>query len=360
MCILDGCNYKGKYGEYCYKHRRNYLIDSSKHPSKTIIVDRWTNKCSDYLKKDILENLYDSGAPQVALAAGCYLALGQNYVLSQKSKQELFLLLASKINSLKKYNEKDIQRIIQLQKNIKNKKENVLNQLRGKGFLNKSLSNNDTDFFTYDTRDEIEDRYYFSYKDEKGFIWFFDIRSFNKLIEMKQPNPYTMVPVPKRVIKRAKKLTKLLNLNQSDELIDQKQMQLSRRQIVKQKTIDLFCDIDSAGYYCQPIWFLNLNLHLLKKLYRNLEDLWNYRLQITPEVKSRICPPNGLVFTTRLSDINHYTNRDELKDLILNDILKFQNAISFEDKKLGYMYFIIGLGAVSRPCCETHEWLMYV
>ena len=352
MCILDGCNYKEKYGEYCYKHRRNYLIDSSKHPSKTIIVDRWTNKCSDYLKKDILDNLCDK----------CYLNEHKydDIILSNKNKQELFLLLTNKINSLKKYNEKDIQRIIQLQKNIKNKKENSFNQLRGEGFLNKSVSNNDSDFFTYDSRDEIDDKYYFSYKDEKGFVWFFDIRSFNKLIEMKHPNPYTMVSIPKRVIKRAIKLTKLLNLNQSDELIDQKQMKLSRRQIIKQKTIDLFCDIDSAGYYCQPIWFLNLSLHLLKKLYRNLEDLWNYRLQITPEVKSRICPPNGLVFTTRLSDINHYTNRDELKDLILNDILKFQNAISFEDKKLGYMYFIIGLGAVSRPCCETHEWLMYV
>ena len=255
---------------------------------------------------------------------------------------------------------KDIQKIILLQKKIKDRGVNKLNLLRGEGFLNKKLSNNDTDFFTYDSRDEIDDKYYFSYKDEKGFIWFFDIRSFNKLVELKQPTPYTMFLLPHEVIKRAKKLTKLLNLNQSDELIDKKQIQLSRKQIVKQKTIDLFSDIDNAGYYCQPIWFLSLNLHLLKKLYRNLEVLWNYRLQITPEVKSRICPPNGLVFTTRLSDINHYTNRDELKDLILNDILKFQNAISFEDKKLGYMYFIIGLGAVSRPCCETHEWLMYV
>ena len=354
MCILDGCNYKEKYGGYCYKHRRNYLLDSST-PLKNIIVDRWTGKCSDYLKQDIINNLC---YPLYSLT-GCTTDEG-GIPLKDKSKQELFLLLTKKITALQKYNEKDIQRIIQLQKNIKDRGVNKLNLLRGEGFLNKKRSNNDTDFFTYDSRDEIDDKYYFSYKDEKGFLWFFDIRSFNKLIEMKQPNPYTMVPVPKRIIERAKKLTKLLNLNHSDELIDQQQMQLSRKQIVKQKTIDLFCDIDNAGYYCQPIWFLSLNLHLLKKLYKNLEDLWNYRLQITPEVKSRICPPNGLVFTTRISDVNNYTNRDNLRDLLLNDILKFQNAISFEDKKLGYMYFIIGLGSVSRPCVETHEWLMYV
>jgi len=355
MCILDGCNSKEKYGEYCYKHRRNYLIDSNSHQSKTIIVDRWTNRCSDYLKKDIIDNLCD---PWYFLTEGT--VSDDGIILAEKSKKELFLLLTNKINSLKKYNEKDIQRIIQIQTKIKNKGNNKIHHLRGEGFFNKSISNNDTDFFTYDSRDEINDKYYFSYKDEKGFLWFFDIRSFNKLVELKQPNPYTMLPIPKEVIKRAKNLTKLLKLNQSDELVDHKQIQLSRRQIVKQKTIDLFCDIDTSGYYCQPEWFLSLNLQLLKKLYRNLEDLWNYRLQITPEVKSRICPPNGLVFTTRVSDVNHYTNRDELRDLLLNDILKFQNAISFEDKKLGYMYFIIGLGTVSRPCCETHQWLMYV
>tara|TARA_B100000214_G_scaffold134045_1_gene95313 strand:- start:1130 stop:2197 length:1068 start_codon:yes stop_codon:yes gene_type:complete len=355
MCILEGCNSKEKYGEYCYKHRRNYLIDSNSHPSKAIIIDRWTNKCSDYLKQDIIDNLCDSWYFWTDKGIS-----DSGIILAEKSKKELFLLLTNKINFLKNYSEKDIQRIIQIQTKIKNKGNNKIDNLRGEGFLNKSLSNNDTDFFTYDSRDEIDDKYYFSYKDEKGFVWFFDIRSFNKLVELNQPNPYTMLPIPKKVIKRAKDINKLLKLNQSDELVDFKQLQLSRRQIVKQKTIDLFCDIDTSGYYCQPEWFLSLNLHLLKKLYRNLEDLWNYRLQITPEVKSRICPPNGLVFTTRVSDVNSYTNKDNLRDLLLNDILKFQNAVSFEDKKLGYMYFIIGLGTVSRPCCETHQWLMYV
>ena len=340
MCIVNNCNNKDKYGEYCYKHRREYLVKENR-----IIVERWTNKCSDYLKKDILFTL-DS--------------FNISYETPIPNKDNLFLLLTDEINNLKKYNEKDIQKIIRLQKKVKRKKENVLDSLRGPGFLNKILSNNDTDFFTYETRDEIEDKYYFSYQDEKEFIWFFDIRSFNKLVELKQPNPYTMVPIPNQVILRAKQLNEKLKLDDNDELIDQKQLQITRKQMIKQKCIDLFSDIDNSGYYCQPIWFFNLNLHLLKKLYRNLEDLWNYRLQITQEVKSRICPPNGLVFTTRVSDVNHYTNRDNLRDLILNDILKFQNAVSFEDKKLGYMYFIIGLGTVSRPCVETHEWLMYV
>ena len=340
MCIFTNCHNKDKYGEYCYKHRREYLVDKD---TNRIILERWTNKCSDYLKEDILTTLNHLGS-----------------FPNKLPKKDLFILLVDKINPLQTYSEKDIQKIVLIQTLVRNKHTEKLNKLRGEGFSNKSLSNNDSDFFTYDSRDEIDEKYYFSYKDEKGFIWFFDIRSFNKLVELKQSNPYTMLPIPKNVIQRAKDLTQLLHLNHNDDLVDHKQLQISRRQMIKQKCIDLFSDIDNSGYYCQPIWFLSLNLNLLKRLYRNLEDLWNYRLQITPEVKSRICPPNGLVFTTRVSDVNHYTNRDELRNLLLNDIMKFQNAVSFEDKKLGYMYFIIGLGTVSRPCVETHQWLMYV
>ena len=36
-----------------------------------------------------------------------------------------------------------------------------------------------------------------------------------------------------------------------------------------------------------------------------MEDLWNYRLQLTNEIKSEICPPNGLNFTTRVSDVEN-------------------------------------------------------
>jgi hypothetical protein len=53
-------------------------------------------------------------------------------------------------------------------------------------------------------------------------------------------------------------------------------------------------------------------------------------------------------------------DRDDLRDLILNEILKFQNAVSIENKKLGYTYFIIGMGMISKECYETHSWLMYV
>ena len=68
--------------------------------------------------------------------------------------------------------------------------------------------------------------------------------------------------------------------------------------------------------------------------------------------------PRVLLFYLNLQF--NYTNKEDIQDLILNEVTKFQNALNSEDRKLGYMYFIIGLGTVSRPCVETHQWLMYV
>ncbi len=356
MCILSECNNKSKnlYGEYCYKHRREYLIEKvnfgidNKKEYEIVNIERWTNKLSDYLKKDILTTLFHFG-------------IIKTIYKNSLSKGELFILLSEKINSLKKYNEKDIQIIIKFQKGFKNGQVNRINKLRGEGFLNKKLCNNEVDFYSFETVDELDNKYFFSYKDESNFIWFFDIRSFNKLIEMKQPNPYTMKSIPKKIINRSKKLTRKLHLTKNEDLINYKQIKQTRKQIIKQKTIDLFSDIEQAGYYCQPEWLLKLSIVRIRRLYRNLEDLWNYRLQLTNAQKSRICPPNGVAFNRRVNEVMNCSVIEDIQNLILNEVIKFQNAHSPEDKKLGYLYFIIGLGSgISQECFESHPWIASV
>ena len=44
-----------------------------------------------------------------------------------------------------------------------------------------------------------------AYKDDNNIIWFFDVGSL-KLIELKQANPYTMIPFNDNVIYRANKI----------------------------------------------------------------------------------------------------------------------------------------------------------
>ena len=331
------CKNKKKYGDFCYKHRSLFLINNNK-----IIFDNFTGKCGDYLKKDIINTLNS----------------GNSKELNKLKKGELFQRLQEYFQILNYY-KKNETKIITIQKGFKGflKKYNL--SLRGEGFYNKLLCNNDIDFFSYETINEIEDKYFFSYKDNKGFIWFFDIRSFDKLLQMKQGNPYTREGFSQTIIHKAKKIIHNLKLSGDYETVD-KTIVRDRRQSIKQKTVDLFSLIDSCGYDCNINWFVRLNIIRLKKLYKALEDIWNYRLQLSNEVKARIAPPNGQIFIKPIPEVMAYNHKEDLQDLILNEVSKFNNAEQESDRKLGYMYFIIGLSSVCRECLYSHPWIMYV
>ena len=339
VCHLHG---KEKYGGYCYKHRHNYLIDHN----QLIIREKFTDKSSDYLKADIVRMLS--------------FIHGYNPIKQISNKKNVLFCELSKImKQMNEYTCKDnLQKITRIQRSYKNRLYKFVRLLRGPGIDDLSKCNNETDFFTYETYSEIDKKYFFSYKDKNEFIWFFDIRSFLKLIEHGQTNPYTRDEIPEIIHQKAFQLSNKLSLHlENDEpMIEYK----SRKQRIKQKTIDIFSKIEQFGYECNFEWFLNLRRSELKNLYRNLEDIWNYRLQLTYEMKASIAPPNGLVFTTPVQEVMIMEKQD-LQELLLQELLKFDGARTETDKKLGFMYFIIGLGSVSLDCHNAHQgWLLYI
>ena len=192
-----------------------------------------------------------------------------------------------------------------------------------------------------------------------GFIRFFDIRSFEKLLQMNHGNPYNREHFPEKIILNAKKLINTLKLSK-DFITVNKSIVRSRRQNIKQTTVDLFSLMDHAGYDCNINWFLILNIRYLKRLYKTLEDIWNYRLQLTNDIKRRIAPPHGIVFNKPISEVIRMTRKEDIQELILSEVKKFTNAEQESDRKLGYMYFMIGLSSVSVMCFDSHPWIMYV
>ena len=82
--------------------------------------------------------------------------------------------------------------------------------------------------------------------------------------------------------------------------------------------------------------------------------------QLSEEAKRNICPPNADIFKTPISEINNYNCKEDLQELIIHDITKFTQAEEDSSRKLGFMYFLIGLGYVSRECYLSHEWLGFL
>ena len=328
----DKCKHTCRYGEYCYKHRREYLIKND-----VISRDRFTGLSKDYLKKDLID----------------YQKKHMGLKKIKSDKQLIFDEVFKHISAINRYYEiNNDKRIILIQSLIRGrnirKKENELK------------CNNSEDFYTYDELKNIPKKYFYSYIDLKNFRWGFDIRSLDKLITMNYPNPYTTEPIPQNIILEVKN-----NIKSLKEEIDYEDLTDSiireRKDMIKQKIVDLFSCIEQSGYTCQIEWFSSLSIRRLKELYRQLEDVWNYRSQLSNQMKCNICPPNAYIFKTPMIEVMNYTSKEDLQELILNETLKFTNAVSESDRKLGFMYFLIAFGMVSQPCYLAHiDWLSFM
>ena len=128
------CHGKSKYGNYCYKHRNNYLIINNK-----ISIERFTGLSKDYLKNDLLKYY--------------------RYTIGKKlnnlipSKDKLFNEIKEYINNLNDYYEDNkLKDIILIQSLVRgNKVRNNFENMR---------CNNDEDFYTYDLLKDIPQKYF--------------------------------------------------------------------------------------------------------------------------------------------------------------------------------------------------------
>jgi hypothetical protein len=316
----DYCKEKNKYGYYCSKHKRFHLLNNE----TDIIEGNFTNNISDYLLKDLKY----------------YYKKNINQVLGNHNKFYFFNEISKRLLNPKKY---DIYKIIKIQRTIKIYLDNLYKKC-----------NNNEDFYTFDELNTIHKKYLFIYKDLKGFYWGFDIRSLYKLIEINKLNPYTTEPFPDYTIELIKNRMNLLLKRNSYENLEEIVIK-DREDKIKKNIVDLFSDIEINGWTCLVEWFLKLSIRRLKELYRQLEDLWNYRLREHIDTKKRLAPPDGKLFNTPIINLSDYQNTQDMQELLLHDILKFKSINDLGDKKLGYMYFLICLSYVSPECYLAHQ-----
>ena len=341
-CEINECLHKRTYGRFCKNHKDNYLLDEEGF----IISERFSHKITDYkvltLKKTCLS----------------IIAHRARNIRSLR-KQEVFdyyLIL----HKWFKLSSRDMKYIVALQGAYRKRQETkLLLLLHGPAAILREACNNTEDFYTFDEIKDIPQEYFFSYMDDNNIIWGFDIRSLNELLQNSTENPYTRVEIPPKTRKNIKIRTTAM-INDGLKTTHDKTISNDKNVIIYQRVIDLFSRIEYVGLSCNENWLISLSLNNLKRVYRNMEDIWNYRLQLTREDKLRLSPPNGVNFN-RLRAIQHSHSREDIIDILITDVSRFENSQDPNDTKLGYMYFIIGLGGLSRECYETHsDWLSFM
>lgn len=242
----------------------------------------------------------------------------------------------------------NIDKIIKIQKLFKRYllKRNII--LRGPGFINRKLLNNETDFLTFEKCKDIPESEFFSYRDIDGFIYGFNIKSINYLKDTNPKNPYTRRELSRECVDN---LNKLMRYNNNNLKID-RYKPIDNYTKMKHRCVKIFQRMDELELYVQPRWFLDLNIINLKNLYAFVEDIWNYRAMLTNENKLNYTK-NGKAFLHNIFVINNIVEKIYLQNLLLDEFEKFAFQGKTNEDCITSCYWILtGLTMVSDDAAE--------
>ena len=282
-------------------------------------------------------------------------------------KNEVVILFKQYITENNKYI-LNLQYIIKIQKIFRRNITKNINLLKGPGLFLPCV--NETDFYTFESKNKIKYAYFFSFIDEKKNIYFFDIRSFKLLIDNKFTsnnkiiNPYNRSPISIDIIEKYNKLVNYLKKNNIS--IEFEPEILSEEQLFNQNIIQTFQKIDKFGYNTSIEWFSKLSIFQLRKLWINLEDIWNYRSNLSINEKNNIIQkikPQPfskfkLLNTKFFYNFDKSVNKKKLQEAILEDFNIFiTSGINESSTNIGCLYVLTALSSVSNECIQAMPWL---
>jgi hypothetical protein len=253
---------------------------------------------------------------------------------------------------------------IKIQKYSRGYIQRIYNYYRGPAYIKRKVCSNETDFCTLENIQEISKEQFISFKNEDGFIYGYDVISLYNLFikngKYKTTNPYDRKKFPSFLYKNIKKIVKLCKvLNITMNLQLETDNAIDKKKSLEFEIISLFQKIDEMGFITNIEWFTSLNSSLLVKYIRELNDIWNYRAQISNRTKIEICPPHGNPFVN-LTSYNNLLNYNsyQLKSVILKIMENLiNNGQSTENKSLGAFYVLSALTLVNQDAADSLPWL---
>jgi hypothetical protein len=251
--------------------------------------------------------------------------------------------------------------IIKIQKITRGMFVKKYNALHGVALLKRNICVNECDFVTMDPVNEIKYHQFISYTDEENKVYGFDIVSLHNMLKktdkgMKNPYnrkcfPLTLINNMQSIIRLGKVLKISINLALEDD-------KLSIEKALELRILSFFQKVDALGNYSDPKWFNDLNEIQIKKLIKELSDIWKYRAGIQPDIKRKICPPSGDPFSKlNYGILNIETNIHFLRKSAIEVFEGFINGLDLGNKQLGANLVLCALTLVSSDAAIALPWL---
>lgn len=255
--------------------------------------------------------------------------------------------------------------IIKIQKMFRGYLHRKYIKIHGPAFKNKSWCTNSIDFLSMENVTKIPNEQFYSYRDEDGFMYGFDLVSLYNLIHNSNgiiKNPFNIKPINTIVIEEFRtllRLSRLLKINICTDISDVMK-EVTESKAVELRTLTLFQNIDALGNYSNAQWFLTLNKNQLIHFTRELQDIWNYRAPLTNNVKCAISPPFGNPFAN-MPTYNILCAQENI-DTVRNIILEVVNnmvtkGVDKDNKCLGAYYVLGALTLVHPDAAISLPWL---
>lgn len=228
-----------------------------------------------------------------------------------------------------------------------------------KNFLRPSV--NDDDFLTMSPLSDFpEDEYMISYADEDNKVWTFVIVSIKSLIDnMKAINPYTQQPIPSRVIKD---ILSLDEISKHAPALLHKPAPIpieAPKPTLHSICVDLCRTIDNLDHFTDIDWFISLDIIHLAKFYKELRDIWEYRANLTDDMK-RAHVIDGKLFANPELASNNISNltKTSLSMTIFNECKRLcTEGRTRHENSLGALWILTALTLVNKNARNAMPWL---
>jgi len=229
--------------------------------------------------------------------------------------------------------------------------------------------------------DSIEPLHLFSYRDDAGFIYGFDVRSIIELCvscknNSRVINPYNRESLPHPVINGAKQLYRVIPIlfphspgykslsiptgettNNRLHAINQR-LAAFRELHIQTRFRNICAEIDVLGNYTDSNWFISMYKIQYAKFYKDFYEWWTTYSRIPLRIRRRICvfddPFDHLHLLHQYSETTVFEFQEACLDIIEKMIF---TGVDIEHRRLGAMHVLTILTLVSRPARAAMPWL---
>jgi len=312
--------------EYCGRHMRaKHLvrIDTivanfiSQQPKKIIIKSSKKDDNSTYCFNE-LKKIKSINTDKVKRTC-----LKYNIDFDENNVEECF-------NNVKKY----VYDIVKPYSRMEEKIKIIQKTFRMWNIYRRNKSNNKEDCGTLDSIYDIPIEYYIDFLDNDGFTYAFDIRTLQLMNKNNEwINPYTQKNFGINEKFLIKLNNKINNIQENNGKLNYDSPKLTEEQRYHQFLIRVFQKYDMLGQYTDINWFEQLELSDLKKFYKSANDMFQYRAQLSDNIKKKIVK-DGVFFQNFVNNLHSFKNKN--KRLLQFEILREMERIIDEGEDKEY------------------------